>query len=224
MIAVLASRLDAAAQELVQAWSGADAGLLSAEDLCTAGWRYRVGDPGHGTMVVAGRRVSIRRLRAVVTRRPAVAAEELQHIDPSDRDYLAAEVNAFLVAWLSALPRPVLNRPTPTSLDGPAWGPLHWAAAAARADVPWTDATDATAGPADDVLVCGNRCLGARSRGDAATARRLARAAGVELLGLRMRNGRVCAVSRRPELASGERREMVLDYLVSRHRATSRAA
>ncbi len=104
---------------------GAGAGLLEREDLCTAGWRYRVGDPGHGTMVVAGRRVSIRRLRAVVTRRPAVAAEELQHIDPSDRDYLAAEVNAFLVAWLSALPRPVLNRPTPTSLDGPAWGPLQ---------------------------------------------------------------------------------------------------
>ena len=85
-------------------------------------------------------------LQAVVTRRPAVVAEELAWIDPADRSYVAAEANAFLVAWLDAIPCRVVNRPTATSLAGPSWGPLQWAAAAGRAGVRWAE-TAAGDGP-----------------------------------------------------------------------------
>jgi len=40
VIVVVGSALDSAARELVQAWSSADALLLSAEDLCSAGWVF----------------------------------------------------------------------------------------------------------------------------------------------------------------------------------------
>ena len=70
-------------------------------------------------------------LQAVLTCRPAVLAEELGRIAADDRSYVAAELNAFLVAWLSALPSRVVNRPTPRSLCGPAWNRVQWQAAAA---------------------------------------------------------------------------------------------
>src|SRR5581483_2527617 len=102
VLAVLASRLDPAARDLVAAWSSADAALLSAEDLSSEGWFFRLGEAAGGRAVVDGRRVAVRDLRAVLTRRPAVVAEELAWIDPGDRDYVAAEANAFLVAWLAS--------------------------------------------------------------------------------------------------------------------------
>src|SRR5664279_42730 len=99
MIAVLASRLDPEARALVAAWSAEGAALLSAEDLGSPGWVFDPRDPGAGTAVVAGQPVPVAALRAVLTRRPAVVAEELARIAPADRPYVAAETNAFLVAW-----------------------------------------------------------------------------------------------------------------------------
>lgn len=211
MLAVVASNLDPAARDLVAAWSAAGAALISAEDLSTAGWSFSVADPGSGTAVVGSRRVPVSELRAVLTRRPAVVAEELAWIDPADRTYLAAEMNAFLVAWLHALPCTVLNRPTPTSLAGPVWGPLHWAAAAARAEVPWAADAD---GATHDVVVCGEICVGAASPAEEASARMLARAAAVELLGVRFSARGACAATPTPRLEDDDVREAVLHHLV----------
>jgi hypothetical protein len=212
VLAVLASGLDPSAKDLVAAWAAAGAALISAEDLSREGWAFRLGDPRSGSAVVAGRRVLVGELRAVIIRRPAMVAEELTWIDPADRAYLAAEMNAFLVAWLTALPCPVVNRPTPRSLAGPAWGPLHWAAAAARAGVRWTAGED---GPTHDVVVCGERCFGAASPGEEAAARALARAAGVELLGARFRAGGVCAATPTPRLDDEDVRAGVLRRLLA---------
>jgi hypothetical protein len=44
-------------------------------------------------------------------------------VDSSHRKYVAAEFNAFLLAWLSAQSCPVLNRPTASCLSGPNWQP-----------------------------------------------------------------------------------------------------
>ena len=49
----------------------------------------------------------------------AVYPRDLPHIVESDREYLAAEMTAFLLAWLTSLECPMLNRPTPTCLAGP---------------------------------------------------------------------------------------------------------
>lgn len=54
----------------------------------------------------------------------------------SDRVYVAAEMHAFLLAWLTQLPCPVLNRPTVNSLAGPAWRQERWVTIAAGLGVP----------------------------------------------------------------------------------------
>jgi hypothetical protein len=211
VLAVLASRLDAAARELVSSWSSAGAVLLSAEDLSTPGWTFRVDDPGGGTAVVGGERVPVRELRAVLTRRPGVVAEELGWIAAADRAYVAAESNAFLLAWLDALPCRVVNRPTPLSLCGPAWGSRHWAAAASRAGVSWREPDG---GDVRDVYVVGARCIGARSAREERAALELARSAGVELLGVSFSGGRACAAAARPPLEREDVRAALLDELL----------
>ena len=172
--------------------------LISAEDLCSPGWVFE--PRASGGYFVAGReRLSVAALTGVLVRRSAVVAEELVWLAHEDRAYVAAEANAFLVAWLSALPCPVFNRPTPTSLSGPGWSQLYWQHAAARAGVPWS-AGDAP-GDGNDVVVCRRTTWGATSAGQARAGRRLARASGVDLLGIRFSGDAVVAVTLQPSLA-----------------------
>jgi hypothetical protein len=215
VIAVLASRLDPEARALCATWSAAGASLLSAEDLGRAGWVFRPGHAAEGVAVVAGQRVRATELSAVLTRRPAVLAEELGGIAPADRAYVAAETNAFLVAWLGALPCRVVNRPTPTSLCGPAWTALHWQAAARRAGIAWATADDEAAEP-HEVVICGAHCLFAKTAGEAMSAQTLARVAGVDLLSVRFRDGRVCGASVSPGLADGDVQTCLLGHLLGR--------
>jgi hypothetical protein len=211
VLAVLGSRLDTAARDLVSDWCDAGAVLLSAEDLTSEGWTFRVAEPGKGTAVIAGRRVRVNELQAVLTRRPGVLAEELTWIDVGDRAYVAAETNAFLVAWLSALTCPVVNQPTPASLCGPAWGRSHWAMAAARAGLKWAEESD---DDLHDVFIAGEDCIGARSKTEAAGARALALFAQVELLGVRFVKKGVCGATARPRLDDQDVRAALLKHLV----------
>src|SRR5439155_9381156 len=214
MIAVLASRLDPEARALVRAWSGAGAGLLSAEDLSQPGWEFRLADPAGGTAVVEGRRIKVSELRAVLTRRPAVLAEELAHVAAADRAYVAAECNAFLLAWLTALACRVVNRPTPTSLSGPAWSGLHWRAATARAGLEWAEPADPPL-ETHEVVVCGARTLFAQSAAQAEAAQALARAGEVELLSVRFAGRGISGVSVAPSLASPEVQAGLLEHLLA---------
>jgi hypothetical protein len=212
VIAVLASRFDPEARDMVSAWSDSNAVLLSAEDLCSPGWSFRPAAPAESVAVMDGQRVRVSELRAVLTRRPAVLAEELMRIAPADRSYVAAETNAFLVAWLSSLPCLVVNRPTPTSLCGPAWGELYWRSAAARVGVDWADAEET--GDMHEVMLCGRRLLFSNSIEEETAVRALARTAGVGLLGVSFRNGRVCGASAAPALTISEVRDCLLSYLL----------
>jgi hypothetical protein len=211
VIAIVASDLDPQARALVRSWRAAGAALLSADDLGSPGWTFRPAEPERGTAVVNGRRIRIRDLRAVLTRRPAIVAEELSRIASADRAYVAAETNAFLVAWLHALPCPVINRPTTTSLCGPAWGDLHWRAAAARIGAAWAAGDDAE--PARELVVCGERCFFADTHGQSAIAFALARAANADLLAVRMRGERICAASIAPDLRDPDVRRCLLSLL-----------
>ena len=212
MIAVLASRLDPESRSVVDDWSSADAALLSAEDLVSPGWSFSVSNPLAGTAVVDGRRITTADITAVLTRRPSVLPEELGRIHPADRAYVAAETNAFLVAWLSALPCTVVNRPTTTSLCGPAWDRLHWQCAAARIGLPWSDADDAS--DTHEVVFCGERCVFAHDARESEMATALARAAGTELLGVRFHRGKIAGVTVAPSLADADVRACLLDHLL----------
>lgn len=159
-----------------------------------------------------GRRVPVANLQAVLTRRPAVLAEELTSLTPSDRSYAAAETNAFLVAWLTSLRCRVVNRPTTTSLCGPAWDAIHWRSAAAAAGVDWVTENDDSA--IERVVVCGTQCFFATTGKQKAAARALAHAAGVDLLSVSFRGDRPCGACVVPPLDHPEVREFLVSHLL----------
>ena len=134
MLVVLAYANDAGARSLVQRWRAAniDAGLLTCSDLSRKGWVYRSSDPIGGRAVIEGSVIRTRDIRGVVTRMPAAAPAELEHVHEVDRSYATSEMQAFLLAWLSSLRCPVLNRPTPESLCGLSLHAATWVRRALR--------------------------------------------------------------------------------------------
>jgi hypothetical protein len=142
---------------------------------------------------VDGRVVAVEEITGVLTRLPCVFDQELVEIVPGDRAYVAAEMTAFLLSWLSELKCPVLNRPTPTCLAGPYWRPERWAREAARSGIPVRPVhrrfapgepppAEGTMSGSSTVTVVGDRCLGAVEEAQAFQARRLADLAGIDLL------------------------------------------
>jgi hypothetical protein len=191
MIVVVAHRHDSAAMTLVQRWVGHGAKVLTCKDFTVPGWCVR--SNAASTAVIDGTRVPVDDIKAVVTRLPQVLEEEVIEIAHQDRGYAAAEVNAFLLAWLSGLKCAVLNRPTPSCLMGPGWHREQWTQTAARLGIPVAisprrHSPKTAIGPSaavpelTTITVVGDRCLGARNSLLADYSRRLARAASVDLL------------------------------------------
>ena len=228
MLLVIAHRGDAAAQTLVHRWDAHDAHLLSCEDLSTAGWCHCLGDLGASTAVIGGRVVGIEQITAVLTLLPCVTADQLIHIVPADRIYVAAEMTAFLVSWLSELPCPVLNRPSPGCLMGPNWGVPQWVHAAADAGIPvrpvhrrvalWADpAPELAEVTPTSVTVIGGRCFGEADKRLAKHARRLAAMAGVDMLAVhfdgRDSGARLFGADLRPDISSTAIADAILETL-----------
>ena len=127
MLVLLARRSDSAARALCGRAPPGAARVLGWRDLSTPGWRYYANpDDGEDAAVLEGDLIADTAISAVVTRCSSVPPDELSHIVPSDRGYVAAEMTATLLAWLARLPCPVINRATATSLCGPRWYPEQW--------------------------------------------------------------------------------------------------
>jgi hypothetical protein len=196
MLVVVGSRHDKGASELVRRWKEQEAALLSCEDLSAPGWHYSPSDRKSSRAVVDGQIIREGDIRGVVVRRPWLVQEELTHIAPVDREFVAAEMNAFLLAWLSQLSCRVVNRPCGTSLCGPNWRPQQWTLAAASVGLQVEPTRWRVAGHAKtnvrrrpkknrqltQVIVVNTRCLGDVNDDLAAGAIRLAAKAGVTLL------------------------------------------
>lgn len=231
MLLVLASGYDETARALVQRWSSHGAALLTPDSLCMKGWCYDDAWPEGSRAVVDGVSFKAEQLRGVLVRLPSVPGDELVQLRPGERAYVAAEMTAFLLAWLSRLPCPVFNRPTAACLAGPGWGTEQWLHAAARAGlstVPLrrgTRETGAALPPMDGapaptrVTVVGQQCLGAASPTQAHQALCLARVAGVELLSVHFagtpRAPIVAGASLWPEL-DGNLAEALLERMEAR--------
>jgi hypothetical protein len=232
MLVIVASRHDSVAQELIQRWAPFDAALLSCEDVSTPGWRFRPADCQDSIAVISGQRIPARQIRGILTRRPSILQEELSHIADNDRAYVAAEMNAFLLAWLSGLNCPTLNRPTALCLSGPNWRPEQWLHAAHLAGIavqrlhrsvalflsPETPIAEQQC--IAEVTVIGNRCCGATDKKLHQLAIRLAQVAGVGLLGVRFNisGTQPCflAATLWPDLSVPHVADSVCDYLVGR--------
>lgn len=196
MIVVFAAPQDAISRTLVESWRSHGAALLTSADLSEAGWRHYLPDVGRSTAVIEGRRVEVGQIDGVVVRWPGVFPEELGKIAPDDRAYVAAEMTAFLISWLSELKCPVLNRATSTCLMGPSWRLEEWLHAGGRLSIPVHPVTRSVV-PSElgfgyrpaaahsvraTVTVVGERCVGDVHPHLAEHARRLAHFAGVDLL------------------------------------------
>lgn len=168
MLVIVASQHDIVAQTLADRWQTHAASLLTPNDLSEPGWHFEPGHAADSVAVVSGQRVAARNIQGILTRLPWIGPDELAGIRRIDRDYVAAEMNAFLLAWLAALDCPVLNPPSTACLAGPAWQPAWWLHAAAKAGmsiVPAQVGTMASALSADfltaaTATVIGDRCLG----------------------------------------------------------------
>jgi hypothetical protein len=136
VIVVVASGSDEAARALPRQWSGRDVRLLTAADLSTPGWSATLPGEARSTAVIEGHPVDVAQISAVLTRLPSIGVHELGHIAGPERPYVAAEMNAFLLWWLARLACPVVNRPAPPRLSGPAWRPERWCVVAAGLGVP----------------------------------------------------------------------------------------
>jgi hypothetical protein len=195
VLLVVASRYDETAAGLVAHWSAHDAALVTPADLSSAGWGLSLGDCDRPSASVGGRVVGVDEIRGVLTRLPGVWDAELVDIDPGDRAYVAAEMTAFLLAWLTDLECPVVNPPTPGCLSGPYWRPEQWLAAAAEVGMAILPLTRTSDGPSSRngttppggvaATVVGERVLGEVEEPLAVQARELARLAHVALLEVR---------------------------------------
>jgi hypothetical protein len=231
MLVIFSTPGDVEARSLVERWAAHDAVLLTSEDLSAAGWRHRLPQrAADAAAVVGGRRVPAAEIDGVLTRWPSVFEQELGHIVAEDRAYVAAEMTAFLRSWLTELDCPVVNRPTAASLSGPTWRAEQWVHVAAGLGIPVRPVRrhvrlSARAEPAPPaaphatVTVVGERALGAVDPLLAAHSRRLAAAAGVNLLAVHFsgpeRDAELLSADPLPALDDGAVADALLELLLN---------
>jgi hypothetical protein len=97
-------------------------------------WEHRVGAGGAHLKIGLhdGRTLCSSQIRGALNRIAAPAPTLIQHAVESDREYATAEMQAFYLSWLNAVPGNVVNRPTPQGMSG-AWHHIsEWALIANR--------------------------------------------------------------------------------------------
>jgi hypothetical protein len=177
---VIASRSDTAAVRLAAA-AAPELRVMTPADLSQPGWTLRLGDIATATAVIGGEVVAASAIAGVLVRLPGIAEHDLPHIAASDRGYVAAEMTAFLLAFLTALNCPLVNRPTPQCLAGPAWRQERWVGVANRLSIPAAAGAPVSAATTT-ITIVGSRHIG---EADAVLVKRshaLADAAGAGLL------------------------------------------
>ena len=199
MLVVLCNRTDWAARAFAKRFEAHDVRLLTCEEVSRAGWTLAV----HGSLesrpqvdlaaAIGNESVSIERIEGVITRLSHVGEEELHHIEAEDRPYVAAEMHAFLFAFLQALPCRVANPPSLACLYGPNFRAIQWRKYARELQIPVAEYLAVTTSPAVadlpevDVTIVGERFVGTASERIRHWTRQLALACGLPYLRVRYR-------------------------------------
>jgi len=136
MILLLASQFDQQASRLAGFWAKHEACVMTARDLSQEGWVFSPDGADQWIGKIGDRTFGPSDLAGVLNCVPEVSEQELGHIVAEDRAYVAAEMNAFLLSWQSQLSCPIVNRPTPGCLCGPAWRLERWILTAAALGIP----------------------------------------------------------------------------------------
>jgi hypothetical protein len=147
--------------------------------------------------LIDGERVFPNEIDGVITRLPWVLPCDLPDIQACEQEYVAAEINAFLLAWLTSLDCPLLNRPSAQCLSGQGWRSQQWVSKAHELGIPARAVHQSISLPARPAVaetelqhavtltVVGNTVVGTGNAVLERYARRLAAAANAELLSVR---------------------------------------
>ena len=220
MYLILGSACDDEPYRLAHRWTavGRDVAVATPADLSAPGWRLRLGRPADIQAVAGERAIAATELDAVVSLLPWIGPADLPHVVDDDRDYVAQEMSAFLLAWLHHLPCPVIDAPSTVSLAGCGWSCHQWAAVAQgigmAADPQWS-------GEFSTVTVIGGRAAGPVSPCLAAAAEAVAAAAGRALVTLRFARQQLSGVDEpvltgaavRPEVGAQDAADALLAWL-----------
>jgi hypothetical protein len=194
---LLASERDEQARAFATRYAKDGLRVLVPADLSRPGWCWRSVDPLGSVALINAERLSSRDIDGVITRLPWVLECDLPGIRAGEQEYAAAEINAFLLAWLVSLRCPLLNRPSAQCLSGPGWRAQMWVRKAFELGIPAcsvrqtisaaTRSAIAEAEPdeAVAVTVVGDTVVGTAGAVLKRHAVRLAAAAGVQLLCVR---------------------------------------
>jgi hypothetical protein len=225
MIVVVANRWDAGARAFASRWPSRDIRVLTCQDLSMAGWRQSLNGDARAA-VVEGMPVHQEEITGVLTRLACVVEEELSDIVRWDREYVAAEMSAFLWFWLFSLNCPVLNRPTHAGLCG-SYRQEYWISLAAQAGLPVeavrrravlaAPGPDATYPYPATAIAVGECVFGETDPILHGYARKLAELAGLEFLAVRFsgpeRTARILSADPFPDLADEGVATAVLERL-----------
>lgn len=233
---ILASASDEAAGRLAALWKSDGARLVLPRDLSRPGWRYQPGQVESSVAAADGELIPAKQISGVLTRLGSIAEDELAEIAPADREYVAREMNAFLLAWLSALNCRMLNRPGSICLSGPNWRPEQWAHAASQAGVPVVPSRRRVPCennpskilqfvPPVTVTVVGKKCFGTQDKVLHDSARRIALRANVQLLAVTFagsgKDARFQSADLWPNISAPDVAAAVQEHLVGRSRRSS---
>jgi hypothetical protein len=239
MLMLLAGERDEQARALATRYARDGLRLLTPASLSRPGWRWRNADRRGTAAMIDGERIFPDEIDGVITRLPWVLPTDLPDIRPCDQEYVAAEINAFLLAWLVSLDCPLLNRPSAQCLSGRAWRAEMWVSKACTLGIPAravhrsislaVRSAVAETEPQDavTVTVVGNAVVGAGNAVLKRHARRLAEAADVQLLTVRFdsaaRDALLLGASLWPDLSDPDVGEAIWNHF-SDSGARSRAA
>lgn len=181
--------------------------LVTAESLASARtWEYRVNSSGAQVTIALANGTVIRssQIRGVLNRLTAPSDFTARSAVAADRQYAAAEMQAFYLSWLHSLPGVVINKPSPLGLSGPWMHASEWTLRASHAGLrtcTYRQSAHESATVADvsraslsrkrtaarHVIALRGEIFGAQAPADVAHAcGRLARAAKTEMLGLQL--------------------------------------
>jgi hypothetical protein len=136
---------------LVREWPHGTAKLLTCNDLSRPGWKLPTPATEPSVAIVDGQVTPEDRISGVFTTVPYIFPEELVHIDPQERQYVAQEMTATLRFWMTGLRCRKLNSPSAGSLAGPSWRPEQWVMKAAERGLPINPVRRTTDGQVKEV-------------------------------------------------------------------------
>ena len=126
MILIISNYLDDTAGELLKLFPAGKASLFTSQHLSSRGIAAYSNQFNNSYVTIEENSLSVESITGVITLIPSIFPWELIQIEKEDREYVAGEMTAFMIYFLSCLRCPKLNPPSPSCLSGFNWRQEHW--------------------------------------------------------------------------------------------------